>query len=1117
MDPPSEPEATLWKCVQSDNEEAADKTIQTLNTVLQELEWPLESTEHGKAFVATFKKDGFSWFKKLCDRICGEETGTSTSVWKDFDHTGSWLTLASDATMGPAVVRELTHLLHPQGRFMHFLHTSSDAKKINEHWTQLRAGRNPDLSSANYVGYPFNTLPSATQRDWAKHWRAAVSGKGVHLHPSSSRQTTQTPIFCLPIWCPASAEAPFHTEAVGKVITNVMIAPFPYFMLRFAAHLSKAAEDVAEQSLAPSKDIVDFAVVQGKRVVNGVRKAVEFVNSLKGVASEADNAQAKWTKQFRLEGAVERLPGFCVIFDMFLGSYAPSPGQPYLHGFLPAKFQDNFLEGVVTEQRTEISQTCMTSFVACVAEVWMKGVIDLHSLMESSKTGRGLINDLAALSKDKTLEGVPMNVTVYEERAAEDIRRRCNMMVQLLSPFMRAVQFHDFLLNATPYLVNHGASGRVAALQRVCVSAHACRDARAYATQIIHLMLSMANGAAGEHCTYLEMEYTPTLEIFTLWSVLISPPRFSSARLPEAAFSVHPAQTTVLTPLLTANGVNSSSSHFSDLITGGHEGGLPVNTELTAHRVFFEVFIAIVNAVLPRVNVSSAFVELMQGVEKNVQTRSQSTTRGLTELEQLGWVRGHRADLDNIVQMVESDSALQREVDAVFFETAARIGDAGRRTQTAQGSLPRDSTLPSVQGAGLAFLIESQAVLLGGPFLSDWELSLLSAYGRKPRFLTRVMRKIPAQVAPVTHYCRTLLSYAKSLRHHREAAVEGEFYGTVLCRESKEILRTAVQAANGSAAVLTTSPGKFTPAPSSAQKDLTPYYWSYVKDNHELYTTLLLDFLELCQSDMVRDASVLTEEMLAAMHKVLCCVCGNLALYVCKGLGGSGSTTQQHASFSPPREHMGSKMEDVAVSVSYCLPSETWAASTAGFRGSEQLIAKVCMDLLWRRKQHQGVREDLVVLIDDVVAKLQELNPNVAGRVQQCEEEANSASEWRAQADDTPAGSTVQPRLTADDYDNYTLNEAGRQKVLGRGAPFEFRDIKRRGGKEVELAGPDSAWCHMEHKLPTHLRARFFPYRRPPGPSELRQILKLTRFLDSVVCILALCLYFFTPQLRCDI
>eukprot|EP00754_Rhynchopus_humris_P047958 Rhum_TRINITY_DN7478_c0_g1::Rhum_TRINITY_DN7478_c0_g1_i1::g.23102::m.23102 len=811
----SELESLLYECVREYHSfETPDVPIRKLNAALRDLDFPLDSGPEGRTFQTVFKKDGFAWFSKLCDRISGHEKGMHLgdgfhSSWKTFEPQGCWLELASDPVCGIAVTRELMELLHPHGRLMSYVHHLSDPKKVHEHWGQWRQGQEPNASAGNYIAFPFVVLPCVTQRDWLRHWRRALSGTPMPA-TSAARHAPQTPFFYHPVWCPASASQPFVVDMRTNLIVSALITPFPYFMLRFGTYLWKKSESYAPRDCVPQSDLFETAAKHARRAGRAAAYAASVVSNVAGqrdldaTADAYHHAKGSGSREYRSLSCAENEPGFAVLFDMLQCHYLPTPGQPFLQAHTSARYQKlveresagtsasrggyvkaaygyaaTLASAAKTKTRGDggggggdhcpdssglwggvlasyggqgsgaspeaLPAYCNYMFAACLTESWVTGILDLYALLDpKAGLGGGLVHDLSMLSKGETHEEAPEGkitlIKVNAEAASEDLQCRVLITTQPFHAILQAAQFHEFLSGYPSYFMHGGGGGggggggssAHVSMQRALLSKAVCVDVKGAALRYVHLLFQMANGAAGEHCSFPSTELAPTLETLRLWATLLSPFRISAVHLPEQLVAAHTGGSggaasggSVLVPLSVPNvaSVPPPSPCLLNLTTtgsvggggggSGAGGGAHGNPARSVPSIFLELFASVVEGLAgvggkgaaPAVS-SELLAALPDAVARAAAVAAPPARGGFgnrgvgyapAELEKLQWVRGCRKELSFLVGQASSEPAVQAAVEEAFRSAVARL--ASEATEAAAAAAAAAAASP-MRGRG---------------------------------------------------------------------------------------------------------------------------------------------------------------------------------------------------------------------------------------------------------------------------------------------------------------------------------------------------------------------------------------------------------------------------------
>eukprot|EP01064_Diplonema_japonicum_P015078 TRINITY_DN22845_c0_g1_i1.p1 TRINITY_DN22845_c0_g1~~TRINITY_DN22845_c0_g1_i1.p1 ORF type:complete len:1171 (+),score=264.60 TRINITY_DN22845_c0_g1_i1:54-3566(+) len=1004
-----------------------EQVICQLNGLIASLEWPLESGEQGRTFQDIFKKNGFEWFKLLCDKLTGVEKGDR--VWRDFDFAGSWLDLASDHQVGVGITKELVELLHPHGRFMTYLHHLSDVKKVTEHWAQVCRGQDPDTPSGNYVAFPFSFFPTSTQHSWYKNWRQALVGA---VPPTTSRHAPTTPFYYQPNWCPISRDIPFHTQ--NGTITEVLVTPFSYFMLRYGIFLYKRIEINSSTDFIPKNDVLDSVVSQGSRLRRGAAVLSSITKKLRKEEHERDGAEETRTqREFKLTSTADIIPGYCTLFDLFQTHYVPAPGQPFLQPFVSAKYQKMLtyiLNQDVGYRIETIPHYCGAQFVTILSEVWPRGMVDLWNLVQ---------NPPPEPPKVKGPEGVPSSLNVKEDLAAEDLRCRAIILVQPLTALMKAVQYHEYLrtMTAVPAFNKH-CGARTTALQKLILPPTTCRDFRASTIQLIHLILSMANGTCGDQTRFGSSRLVPLLETMSLWTSVLSPYRVAAVRLQEVSDD---KSETVVTPVA---GRGYTPYLWWLNVPDGQQR--PTELQSPAAR-FVRSFIEVIDALATVAN-----VELLACLPR----------KGSVLLRDVAWVRCHHKELSMLINQVSQDTELQAKANTAVQSVAALC------------NLP----LPPA-GCGLALLHDAEMILCGGPFLADWEVEDQSNIGMKPTLLKRpfCLRTLEffSSFTKGASYALTYFDYIRastlnflSIANNITTSIKPgplplEYASSAMWRETRELLKMMMH----------------------NQLPQREVVWRhYVKENQEAYVVLFCDLVDYMQSEFVRNDNACTEAVLLSFYRILTCI--------------TDPTVRAEDPYAP-RGFQGQPGQQQAAA--YFLPAETWPTSAHGFKHYETKISRLVMDLRWRMERTQegaDVSPVPVLLYEEIIVMLMMLVPAVHQRVEEMEK-AEKLGEPYVSDSNTATGQHSRLQYQTD-YDNgYQLNESGRHKVLSTGTPFEFKDMRQKGGNFIELNGPESAWRHLASKLPADLRRRYFPYKRPPSSNEVKWVLKITKKLDTLV------------------
>eukprot|EP01063_Lacrimia_lanifica_P010852 TRINITY_DN17607_c0_g1_i1.p1 TRINITY_DN17607_c0_g1~~TRINITY_DN17607_c0_g1_i1.p1 ORF type:complete len:1205 (+),score=331.46 TRINITY_DN17607_c0_g1_i1:135-3617(+) len=791
-----------------------ERSISQLNNLLQSIDWPPDSSEQGRTFQDTFKRGGYQWFKDLCNRVSGLETNDDRfrNTWKDFDPMGAWLDTASDQTVGPALTRELMDLLHPNGRLMSYVQSLSDPKRVLDHWAQCRLGRDPDLSTGNYIGYPFNCLPDHTQRDWCHNWRNAIGGLPPAAH---GRQAALTPIYHHPHWCPVAHDTPFHTE--NGTVTEVMMTPFSYFMMRFGLYLWKRAEMLPPQMWLPKLNVLDSCAGALRRVTRGASYVARVVQCVSQGNSAWDISEGRVASssvtEHKLVTMAEMQPGYALVFDLFQACYLPAPEQPFLAPFTPAKFQKCVQEGMYTTHTGNIPQYCSVFFAACLDEAWARWVHSLYNLVTSPS------ERFEPAKGAKAHEGAPCVISVHAERAKDDLHTRTIILSQPLRALLRAVQYHDFLQTFPKSCMPQYSAGRTAGFAKVLLPQAACRDFRGSITQYLHITMSMANSRSGDVLRYPSTSVMPLCETLSLWASLLSPYRISSVRLPDAAQGQ-------ATPVC------------------GHSTAQPpcllwLHTDLSAAHPTPQMhpvarFVRLVCAML------EALGEEVSGALLDCLPSRFDLEADVLRLEALCWVRAHHSELSLLTTKLSNHPPLLALADAAVAKEATSL------------SLPAPP-----RNASLALMYDAQAVLAGGagaPFLADWELTYLSRVGKKPSLLETVTSpQVQSLRRRVTLSCGGLL---KANVGGKTGPLPLTYANCWLWRETKDVLKAAVQ----------------TMSAGGAPFRIDQLCQAYAREHHEAYSALFTAFLEVLHSEFVRDERQCTAAHLAALHRILACI-----------------------------------------------------------------------------------------------------------------------------------------------------------------------------------------------------------------------------------------------------
>ncbi|KAJ9467260.1 hypothetical protein DIPPA_23377 [Diplonema papillatum] len=1016
------------------------KHLSAVNEFFESLDWPIECSEQGRSFQEVFKRDGYAWFRSLCDRLLGWEVSDL-----EFATGGSSLEASNvPGTEGIAVTKELLILLAPTGRLMQYLQHLSDPKRVLEHWALCRQGMDPDPTSQYYVAYPYSTLPMGTQRDWYKHWKRAISPpSAVAASAANSRQATVTPFFHHPVWCPVTATTPFISRNAD--ISRVRITPLTYFFLRFTYSLTKKCETYTSRSFIAPDDVIDWAQCQAGRVKRGFASAASVVRS--SWVGSADPPPA-CERVFRTLGAADRIPGFSLVFAAFLSHYVPHPDYPYLYRQVPEPYRRAFKSFSAGFPQTTASSESLPSwtgtlFVATACEMWVKSVLDLAYAVDNPSAA-------AEKVKPKGTEGVPIVWKINHEAAIEDLRCRTSLAAQPLTAIVRAVRFHDYVHACST--ANTGAGRLSPGLLRAVLPPVTCRDVRGSCILMTHLVLTMLIG--NRAFTFLAHHQAPLLEYLSMLSALQSPFRPAAVSLTHVAGD---RLVKVPTP------ISSYTEDLNDVpvawwSVAPERCQRPVGP-MHPNRRFFAAFQAAVTALA-----SAAPVDLLGSLPP----------RGATDVFEYRWVRPHGDDLRALLAILRDRPDLAAQANAAVAEAWG------------QGSIPVG---PDPYGAA-EVVSDAIQLLAGQPFLSNWELDCLSAIGKKPSLYQRLAGASPsAWVAPalrlwVPSAQRLVLAlsprplvwrfFPQLLPPQQQSAGEpaAPFVGSFLWKESKDLLLAAL--ASGTSCQ---PPPNQHHHPGGSPQAVSPgaaMWRAYAAEMHEAYTTLFTDLLQFLTPQVVGNPACCSDAVVFALHRLVTCV-SDAAAY---------DLLPQGYPAKPP---------------TFFLPPETWHATQLGYRAQESTLARLCFDLALRKQRAagDGVSSVPAAVFDDICARLSSLSPEVGRLVHELESSQMYQPTPAAAFSSALNGHRDESRLDATDYDGYQLNERGRRKVLSRGAPFEFRDVQRRGDAWVELTSRDSAWRNLREKLPPEQRRRFFPYNRPPTTSEIKWILRATRKLDA--------------------
>ena len=1026
------------------------KRCSQLNSFIQGFNRPLDSSsDQTRQFQDNFKRDGMSWLKLLCENIFGEEKGL---IWKEFDFRMSWLDLSNDSEVGVNITHQLIELLHPMGPLMSYLVSLSSQKRVLQHWEQLRRGQEPDISG-HYIALPFSVLPIHTQRDWWLHWQSAVFGKPQQ---SMNRQATVTPIYANPIWCPVSINRPFYTEgnSPDSKITSVLVTPLAYFMIRFSVFLWKHCEDFTPTSFEAKRDVVDTAKAWaswGTRVTKNISSKVQSIIKPEYLYDESERPILNVSHKLRT--CSELLPGYATIFDMFQCHYIPSPGQPFLQNSTPLTYQRMvqshpyhevvFGQSSGGQRHRQISQDASVTMLIVLNEVWIRGTLDLWNLVNGPK--------LPAYKPKHNEIGVPVTASVNEESATDDLKCRVMLLGSPINALLRCVQFHDFLLA--------GSRTRASGIQKSALSHTAIKDYKGSVIQLIHLVLGMAAGTAGDRIVFNSSETPPIHQMMTMLTTLLTPFRATAARLPELP-SIGSSSLSVNSVLSTL----STSGGGKPLYTGDFPvpclwwitvpSGEAQPSQLNHPTVKFVRIFSFIIHHLPRI----------MDVDPELLSAVPIKPRNLNDLRH---VRVFKKEVIAIINKISTEAVLRSSIDTAMASSLREY-----RNESVSGRHDSQSSTFSVQpGSGLQFLIDAEAVLCGSPFLGDWEISLLETVGTKPKLHERPqIQKIAKFFSPATiktqnavsrcyHLARSTFQSTPHVASYKSGPLPMSYASTGLWRESRETLKNAVQQQYSK---------------SGVKQPIQPEMYTGF---HEGYTTLIADVIDvLQQKDYTRYDTTCTSSILLLLHRLL-----SVALELSAVASHIHMNTSGHG--QPTR---------------YYLPPDSWQISHS-FKQFETKIARVCLNLKFRKQRMlAGLDESPVPppMIDEILEMLRSLSPNVGHILQELEK-----SDLLDVGTKRPLKTETDPsRLNyGSDYDNYKLNHKGRQKVLSVGAAFEFRDSVQHGNASIDIHNRNSSWRYLSDKLPRDIRIKYFPYQRPPSSRELRWVLKGTRLIDSMV------------------
>eukprot|EP01060_Flectonema_neradi_P007661 TRINITY_DN15378_c0_g2_i2.p1 TRINITY_DN15378_c0_g2~~TRINITY_DN15378_c0_g2_i2.p1 ORF type:complete len:1208 (+),score=177.02 TRINITY_DN15378_c0_g2_i2:58-3681(+) len=1027
------------------------KRCAQLNTFFQGFDRPLDSSsEQTRQFQDNFKRDGMSWLKLLCENIFGEEKGL---IWKEFDFRMSWLDLANDSEVGTDITHQLMELLHPMGPLMSYLVSLSSQKKVQQHWEQLRRGQEPDVAG-HYIALPFSVLPIHTQRDWWLHWQNAVFGKPPQ---AMNRQASVTPIYANPIWCPVSLQQPFYTEGNTPTskITSVLVTPFAYVMIRFSVFLWKHCEDYSPSSFEAKRDIVDTAKAWGSW---GTRHTKSLLSKIKSVVKQDhqyDEPDLPPTLEVshKLRTCSELLPGYATIFDLLQCHYIPAPGQPFLQQGTPLPYQKMaqshpyhevvFGQSCGGQRHRPLSQDPGTTMLVVLNEVWIRGTLDLWNLVNGPK--------LPAYRPKNNEIGIPITASVNEESATEDLKCRSILLGAPINAILRCVQFHEFLLS--------GSKVRTAGVQKSVLPPAAMRDFKGSAIQLIHLILGMASGTAGDRTIFSNSESPPIHQTLVMLATLITPFRITAARLPE------------ISSISTAS--LCSGMVASPLASSG--GGKPLATGEFPVPCLWWVSVPAGEAqpaqlnhpTLKFVRVFSFIIHYLQKVIDIDPELLDAVPLKPRNLNDLRYVRIFKKEIISIITNISPDAGLRAATD-----TAMGKGLTEYRNTSSNG---RNDSLPSglsVQpGSGLQFLIEAESVLCGSPFIGDWEVSLIDTVGTKPKLYERPqVQNIVKFFLPATtktqnavgrcyHMMRNTFHTAQHVASYKSGPLPLSYASTGLWRESREMLKSSVQQLFSK----TGPKQQFHPETHAVY--------------HEASSSLICDVIDVLHNkDFARYDTTCTSSVLLILHRLLA-----VALEV--------SVLVSHPHMNQHQAHP----------TMHFLPPETWQ-SAHSFKQHESKIARICLNLKHRKQRTLSVADASPVpppLLDELLEMLKSLSPNVAHILLELEKTDQLGAGTRS----THSNISNDPsRLNyRSDYDSYQLNHKGRQKVLSVGAAFEFRDVVQRGNTWVDVNNKNSSWRYLCNKLPRDMRIQSFPYQRPPSSRELRWALRATRVADSFI------------------